>query len=130
MRPCRVTSLAVKTPIVVNFINIFCPCFSYKSAFCRQNVTREKHFCTKKTRAKNIYHKFHQHILSAFFVQKFVQSQTPSCRNNVFTKFSYVKCWWNWHLVVRAEEAAQLLMIELWILKQLRYSFLNEIYLR
>ncbi len=38
----------------VNFINVFfCARFLYESAFCCQNVTREKHFHTKNV-CKNV----------------------------------------------------------------------------
>ncbi len=46
---------------------------------------------------------FHQHYTRAFFVRIFSQSQIitrKSCQSNVRTKNLYVKCWWNWHLVI------------------------------
>ncbi len=45
---------------------------------------------------------FHQHYTHTFFVQIFRQSQKvtrKSCQNDVCTKISFVKRWWNWHLV-------------------------------
>ncbi len=45
---------------------------------------------------------FHQRFTRAFFIQIFWQCQNITkkrCRNNICTKNSYVKCWWNWHKV-------------------------------
>jgi len=52
---------------VAKFINIFCTRFLYESAFCRQNVTREKHFRTKKAR-KNCWWNWHLELSSCFEV--------------------------------------------------------------
>jgi len=53
---------------------------------------------------------FHQRYSPTFFVWKFIQSQTLSCRNDVCTKNLYVKRWWNWHLNVRFDK----LLLEIW----------------
>jgi len=40
---------------------------------------------------------FRQSFTRAFFVQKFVQSQTLSREKTFVQKNAHIKCWWNWH---------------------------------
>jgi len=53
---------------------------------------------------------FHQHLLCAFFVWIIGAKPNVTRENDVCTKNSYVKCWWNWHLVTQASFAARTLV--------------------
>jgi len=62
-----VWKMLMKLTLAVNFINIFCAFFSYARRFG-----------------------------SFFLVTCTLHVHRKSCWNNVCTKNSYVKCWWNW----------------------------------
>jgi len=83
--------------------------FLYESAFCRQNVTREKHFCTKNT-CEKCWWNWHlgsilPSCLSTFLSVQIPKEQKDSHVIGIFFHFCdlgtqklFVKHCWNWHL--------------------------------